>query len=175
MTAAVVGLARDQRPSRSQSAEELVGEAHRFADVFQINDAHLLFDRGDELLEPRFFDEGVSGENGVDLRGTTGAEDVGGSRAEIDHGRHASTGHQRQHRHRGAVRGRQHDADRAAFGRERHQLPAKDARRLQQPPVSELAAGRVLDRQPFAAVNFRRLDDRFDDGAVKVRRAEHQI
>ncbi len=81
MTAQSSGLRVDERPFRPQRAAQLVGEAHRLAHVLQVNDAHLLLDRGDELFQPRLLDEGVRGEDGVDLRGAAGAEDVGGSRA----------------------------------------------------------------------------------------------
>ena len=62
-----------------------------------------------------------------------------------------------------------------ALERERHQLGAEDGDGLQQPAIGQPAAHRVLDRQPAFAVDFRRLDERFDDGAVGRRAAEHQI
>ena len=135
----------------------------------------VFLDLGDELFESRLLDEGVRGENGVDLRRTAGAEKVGGSRGEVDHGGNAPARHQRQHGDGSAVGGRQHDADRPPFERERHQLGAKNRGRLQQPLIGQPAAGRVLDRQPLATVDFCRLDDRFDDGALGRGGAEHQV
>ena len=129
----------------------------------------------DEMVEPALFDESARRENGVEIGGAAGGEDIGGAGGEVDHGRHAAGRHHREQGDDAAVRGRQHDAERAAFERERHQLPAEHRGRLQQPLIGHLAADRILDRQPVRAMDFCRVDQRFDHGAIGRGGPEDQV
>ena len=85
-----------------------------------------LFELRDEIVEPALLDEGTRGEDGIELGGTAGGKDVGRAGSEIDHRRHAARRHHREQSDDRAVRGRQHDAEGAAFRRKRHQLAAED-------------------------------------------------
>ena len=163
----VVGLARDQRLLPAQHAAQLVEGADRLADVFQIDDAHLLLRSAATTFSSRPFSTKA---REVRMVSTSAARQaprilaapavkliIAGTRpADIT----ASMVTTR------AVRGRQHDAERAAFGRERHQLAAEDRGADQQPLIGQLAADRILDREPVRAVELRRLDQRLDQGAV---------
>ena len=104
-----------------------------------------------------------------------GGAHVGGAGGEVDHRRHASGRHQREGRDRRAVGVRQHDADRVAFVRERHQLAAEDRGAEQQLAIGEGAGDRIFERDPAGAVLVGRLDERLDDGAVGRGGAEHEV
>ena len=78
-------------------------------------------------------------------------------------------------RDRGAVGVRQHDADRLALRRERHQLLAEDARAQQQLAIGQRARDRVLDRDAAHAVDLRRLDQRLRHRALDRRGAIDQV
>jgi hypothetical protein len=54
---------------------------------------------------------------------------------------------------------------------------ARQAARILAAPaaISHLTSDRILNRQPAGAVQLRRLDQRFDHGAVCRRGAEHQV
>ena len=104
-----------------------------------------------ELLRPAspslaLLDEGARGDDGVDLGGLAGGEDVGRAAVKLIIAGTRPADISAEQRHHGAVRVRQHDADGAAFERERHQLAAEHRGAEQQPLVGERAGDRVLDR-----------------------------
>jgi len=81
-----------------------------------------------------------------------GGKNVGRAGREIDHGRHPARRHQRKDGQGGAVGVRQHDAERTAFRRHRHQLGAEDGRTGEQLLVGERSGHRVFDRDAALAV-----------------------
>ena len=127
------------------------------------------------MIETAFLDESARGQDRVDFRGAAGGENIGGAGGEIDHGRHPPGRRHREHGDHAGIGGRQHDAERAAFARQRHQLAAEDRHRHQQPLVGQLAAHRIFDGEPIRAVQLGRLDQLFDHGAIGRRGAIDQV
>ncbi len=171
----VVGLALDQRLLGVEQAADLVGERDGGADVLEIDDPDRLLERRNQIGELAAFDEDARRDDGGELRGLAGGQDVGGAGGEVDHRRHAAGRHQAEHGDDRAVGVRQHHADGAPFGRERHQFGAEDRGARQQALVAERAGHRVLDRDRLAAVQARGVDHRLEHGAVGRGGAEHEI
>ena len=171
----IVGLAGHQRLVIVHEAAELVGKRDGRADVIEIDDTHLVRDRGDQLIEPRLLDEYARRYDGLELGRFAARQNIRRTGGEVDHRRDAARRHQRQERHHRAVGVRQHHADRAAFGRERHQLGAEDTRRREQALVGERAGHRVLHGDAGAAVLVGGLDDGLEHRAVGRGGAEYEI
>ena len=103
------------------------------------------------------------------MRGLAGDENIRRAGREVDHGRYTARRHQAQNRHHRAVRIRQHDADGAPLGGQRHELGPEDG------SADEKALIGVFDRDAAAAVRFGGLHHRFDHRAVGRGGAEHEI
>ena len=171
----VVGLARHQRGTGAHHAANLVEERDGGADVLQIDDRHLLGDRRHHVVEPALLHEHPRGQDGGDLGGLAGRQDVGGAGREVDHRRHPAGRQEAEEGHHRAVGIGQHQADGAAFRRVAHQLVAQDGGAHQQLAVAERPAHRILDRDAAAAVILGGLQQRLKHGAVRGGGAEHQV
>ena len=171
----VVGGALHQRLLGIPQAAELVAKCDGGADVVQIDDLDRRTQARDQPVEPALFDEGARREDGVDLRGLAGRQHVGDAGREVDHRRHPARRHQRHQRHRRAVGVRQHQADRLALRRERHQFLAEDARAHQELAIAQRARHRVLDRDAAHAVDLRGFDQRLRHRALDRGGAVHEV
>ena len=144
-------------------------------DVLEIDDPHRLGERAGERLELRLLDEAARGDDGRDLGRLAGGEDVRGAGREVDHRRHAAGRHRGEDRRGGAVRVRQHDAERLALFGERDELAAEHVRADEQPLVGQRSGDRVLDGDPAPAMGRCRLDHGLEHGAIRRGGPEDEV
>ncbi len=100
---------------------------------------------------------------------------LSGARREVDHRHDAARRHQREERHHRADRVRQHQADRLALGRQRHQLATEHAGADQRALVGHGAGDRILEGSVVGPVLVRGVDHRLEHGAVGRGGLEHHL